>query len=153
MRQLPASAFPPGLLALPVLLALLAGCSATPEAPAQRVHAPDAAIGKLWQWEETVTPVERVKALAPERYTLQLQADGHAAVRFDCNRGGGGYKIEAGRLAFGPMVSTMMACPPGSQDRRYAKDLGQITSFFVEGDQLYLEMPVDSGTMRFRPAN
>jgi hypothetical protein len=65
---------PPGFLALPVLLALLAGCSATPEAPAQRVHAPDAAIGKLWQWEETVTPVERVKALAPERYTLAARS-------------------------------------------------------------------------------
>jgi heat shock protein HslJ len=133
--------------------ALLAACTSTPGPAPQRLHNPDAVVGKLWQWEETVTPVERIKATAPERYTLQLQADGRVAVRFDCNRGGGSYKIETGRLSFGSMMNTLMACPPDSQDHRFAKDLGQITSFFVEDGKLYLEMPVDSGTMRFRPAN
>lgn len=134
-------------------LALLTACASTPGSVAERLRSPDAVVGKLWQWEETVTPVERIKAAAPERYTLQLHADGRAAARFDCNRGGGSYKIETGRLSFGPMMSTLMACPPGSQDRRFAKDLGQITSFFVEDGKLYLEMPADGGTMRFRAGN
>ena len=68
-------------------------------------------------------------------------------------RGGGSFRIsEPGRIAFGPLATTMMACPPGSQAHRFGKDLGQVGSFFVENGMLYLELPVDSGTMRFRAA-
>ena len=42
-----------------------------------------------------------------------------------------------------------MACPPGSLDGRYLADLARVTTFFVEGGTLYLELPMDSGTMRF----
>lgn len=108
--------------------------------------------GTTWQWEETQTPVEKITSPAPDRYTLLLLPDGRANSRFDCNRGGGSYRIvEPGRISFGTMATTMMACPPGSLDRRFAKDLGQAGSYFVEGGKLYLELPADSGTMRFRP--
>ncbi|HNI50183.1 MAG TPA: META domain-containing protein [Accumulibacter sp.] len=108
--------------------------------------------GTTWQWEETQTPVEKITSPAPDRYTLLLLPDGRANSRFDCNRGGGSYRIvEPGRISFGTMATTMMACPPGSLDRRFAKDLGQAGGYFVEGGKLYLELPADSGTMRFRP--
>ena len=32
------------------------------------------------------------------------------------------------------------------------RDLQRIASFFIERGELYLELPVDSGTMRFRQA-
>jgi hypothetical protein len=32
------------------------------------------------------------------------------------------------------------------------RDLQRVSSFFVEGGELYLELPADSGTMRFRKA-
>lgn len=132
------------------------GCGSTPNsgsAAESRQRTPEAITGKLWQWEETVTPTEKIVSAAPGNYTLQLQADGRAQVRYDCNRGGGSYRIgEPGRIAFGPLASTMMACPPGSQAHRFGKDLGQVISFFVEDGRLYLELPVDSGTMRFRAA-
>jgi len=141
---------------LTAIALLVTGCGSTPNsgsAAESRQRNPEAITGKLWQWEETLTPVEKIVSAAPGSYTLQLQADGRAQVRYDCNRGGGSYRIgEPGRITFGPLASTMMACPPGSQAHRFGKDLGQVGSFFVESGMLYLELPVDSGTMRFRAA-
>ena len=68
------------------------------------------------------------------------------------NNGGGNYQISAGKLSFGPLMSTRMACPPGSLDATYTRDLQRVVSFFVQDGDLYLELPVDSGTMRFQPA-
>lgn len=127
----------------------LAGCSAVPQGQgAARVRTPDAAAG-AWQWETTVTPVETIGSGNSERYTLDLQPGGVALVRADCNRGRGTYEIGEGRIKFGPIATTRMACPPGSLDGRYLKDLERATTFFVEGGKLFLELPVDSGTMRF----
>lgn len=80
-----------------------------------------------------------------------LTADGRAQIRFDCNRGGGEFKISPGKLSFGPLLSTRMACPPGSLDSAFMQDLQRVVSFFVEKGTLFLEMPYESGAMKFRP--
>jgi heat shock protein HslJ len=131
----------------------LAACAAAPSGgePA-RTGSPGAATGKLWQWERTVTPVETIGSTAPERYTLELGADGRAAIRADCNRGSGSYRIGEGTIAFGPIATTRMACAPGSLDARYLRDLQLATSFFVERGKLFVELPYDSGTLHFRRA-
>jgi len=127
----------------------LAGCSAAPhDKGAARVRTPEAAIG-VWHWEATVTPVETIGTANPERYTLELQPGGAVLVRADCNRGRGSYKISEGRIEFGPIATTRIACPPGSLDSRYLKDLQRATIFFVEGGKLFFDLPLDSGTMRF----
>ncbi len=139
-------------LLLPALLTLVTACASKPGPLPARSKDPTMITGTTWQWEETQTPVEKITSPAPDRYTLLLLPDGRANSRFDCNRGGGSYRIvEPGRISFGAMATTMMACPPGSLDRRFAKDLGQAGSYFVEGGKLYLELPADGGTMRFRP--
>lgn len=139
-------------LLLPALLTLVTACASKPGPLPARSKDPTMITGTTWQWEETQTPVEKITSPAPDRYTLLLLPDGRANSRFDCNRGGGSYRIvEPGRISFGTMATTMMACPPGSLDRRFAKDLGQAGGYFVEGGKLYLELPADSGTMRFRP--
>jgi len=138
-------------LALILGLALVS-CGTTPERSSlERVRAPDAVTSKLWQWERTVTPVETIESPAPDRYTLELASNGRLLVRADCNRGTGSYRIAEGTLSLGPIAATRMACPPGSLDARFLRDLQRATSFFVEGGNLYLELPVDSGTLRFRP--
>jgi len=91
-----------------------------------------------WGWLGTVTPVERVEVLKPENYTLRLQADGTAVMRFDCNRGSGSYEIAGNRITFGPMISTRMACPPDSQDFLYMSQLEKVSSYFVQDGILYL---------------
>ena len=140
-----------------ILLVLLAGwvvaaCATASSSVQDRSSTdPQAILNKTWQWESTITPVEKIAVPAPERYTIILQADGRAQVRFDCNRGGGEFKISPGKLSFGPLLSTRMACPPDSLDSAFMRDLQRVVSFFVDSGRLYLELPDDSGTMTFRP--
>ena len=112
---------------------------------------PQMVLNKTWQWESTITPIEKITVPNPERYTILLTPDGKAKVRLDCNRGGGDYKISIGKLSFGPLLSTRMACPPDTLDGSFMRDLQRVTSFFIENGNLYLELPLDSGTMKFRP--
>ena len=49
-----------------------------------------------------------------------------------------------------PRIRTeCLACPPDSQDGQFMSQLQQVTAFFVDDGSLFLEMPYDSGTMRF----
>ena len=135
-----------------IVVLVLAGCAGKP-ASIENVHLndPQAVLGKTWEWESTTNPVEKIVVAAPERYTVLLGADARAQMRFDCNRGGGGYEISPGRLSFGPLMATRMACPPDSLDNVFMRDLQRVASFFFRDDRLYLELPYDSGTMKFRP--
>jgi membrane-bound inhibitor of C-type lysozyme len=49
----------------------------------------------------------------------------------------------------GPIALTRAACPPGSFSDRFAREVGRATSYFVKDGELFLELPVDSGTLRF----
>lgn len=132
---------------------IIAGCATGGQSgKAGRSTDPQSVLNKTWQWESTITPVERIAVPTPERYTIFLKADGKAQIRFDCNRGGGEFKISPGKLSFGPLMSTRMACPPDTLDGPFMQDLQRVVSFFVDNDTFYLELPYDSGTMKFRPA-
>ena len=133
-----------------VLVTACAGGDQT--ARSEHTTEPRSILGTTWQWEETITPVEKVAVPGPERYTILFQDDGTARIQFDCNRGSGSYTFADGQLTFGPLVSTRMACPPDSMDAPFMRDLQRVASFFVQDGKLYLELPFDSGTMRFRPA-
>lgn len=131
----------------------LSGCVAvSSNTQSERKYDPQAVLDKKWQWESTVTPVETINVDKPDNYTILLKSAGRVQVRFDCNRGGGSFEISSGKLSFGPMMSTRAACPKGSLDFRFAKDLQRVVSFFTMDNNLYLELPYDSGTMKFRPA-
>jgi len=132
---------------------VLAGCAVGALSGGEHTRSTDPKdiLDKAWQWESTITPVEKITAPDPERYTILLTADGRAQIRFDCNRGGGEFKISLGKLSFGPLLSTRMACPPDSLDSAFMRDLQRVVSFFVDNGTLYLELPYDSGTMKFRP--
>jgi len=129
---------------------MFAGCTAA-EKPV-RIKDPQSVLAITWQWVSTISPVEKITVANPERYTLQLAADGRAQVRFDCNRGGGDYEISEGKMSFGPLISTRMACPEDSLDAPFMRDLQRVSSFFIEDGELFLELPADSGTMRFQKA-
>ncbi len=117
--------------------------------PAAHDTDPDSVMGKTWRWEASLSPVEKVTVPNPERYTILLAKDGKLQARFDCNRGGGDYKMSAGSLTFGPMFSTRMACPPDSLDGSFMSALAKVNSFFVQDGKLFLELEGDSGVMRF----
>lgn len=119
-------------------------------APAGRAKDPGLVRNRTWRWVGTITPVEKITVPDPGRYTIRLTDDGKVQARFDCNRGGGAYDISEGKVTFGPLMSTRMACPADSLDGPFMRDLQRVASFFVQDGELYLELPFDSGTMRFR---
>jgi heat shock protein HslJ len=85
----------------------------------------------------------------PGRYTLELLSDGQAAVQADCNRGMGRYTLEGSQISIGPLAVTRAACPPGSLGDTFLAQLGAAVIYLTEGPYLYLDLPADSGTMRF----
>jgi para-nitrobenzyl esterase len=104
-----------------------------------------------WQWVGFTTPVEQLNVDEPGRYTVRLEAGGRVALQADCNRGMGSYSLSADRhITFPPIALTRMMCPPGSLSDRFAREVGRATSYFLKDGDLYLELPVDSGTLRFR---
>ncbi len=108
-------------------------------------------VGVTWEWVKLTTPVEQLDIDSPDRYTVQFGSDGRVALKADCNRGAGAYSTSGdGQIALKPIALTRAACPPGSLSDRFAKEVGRATSYFVKDGDLYLELPVDSGTLRFR---
>jgi len=129
---------------------LIAGCTtSTPSDKVARSTDPAAILERIWQWEATTTSTETIAVSEPERYTLQLGQDGRAQIRFDCNVGGGDYRIGVGTLSFGPMLSTRMACPPDSLDALFMRDIEAAVTFYVEEGNLYLGLKDKGGTMKF----
>lgn len=112
---------------------------------------PAEGVGVTWQWVGFTTPVEQLNVDTPERYTMRLEAGGRVTLQADCNRGMGSYSVGADRrITFQPIALTRMMCPPGSLSDRFAREVGRATSYSFRDGDLYLELPVDSGTLRFR---
>jgi len=124
-----------------LLNVLLVGCAVgNRHSAVKRNTDPASVVNKTWQWQGTVTPVDRITVPQPERYTIRLTSEGRVQAVFDCNRGGGDYEMTEGRLTFGPLLSTRMACPPDTQDEVFMRDLQRVQSFFVENGELFLEL-------------
>ena len=132
------------------LLCMVAACSSTSPVVRDRSADPQLVLSKTWQWVSTLTPVEKITVPEPERYTIRFSDSGRLQAQFDCNSGGGNYEIAPGKLSFGPLLATRMACPQDSLDYRFMQDLQRVKIFFLLDGELYLELPMDSGTMRFR---
>lgn len=136
---------------LSLLGLLITGCAIESRSSlSERSRDPEYVMERTWQWQTTVSPVEKITVAQPERYTILLDGKGKVQVRFDCNRGGGEYQIAEGKLSFGPLLSTRMNCPPDTQDGLFMLDLQRVTSFYVENNILYLELPLDIGIMQSR---
>lgn len=135
-----------------LLLWVIAGCLADNyHGATARSTDPQSVLNKTWQWVGTTTPAETITVNDPGRYTIHMAGGGQLQARFDCNRGGGSYTISAGKLSFGPMMSTRMACPPDSLDAVFMRNLQRVEAFFIENGTLNLVFSEDGGTMRFKP--
>ncbi|MBN1316971.1 MAG: META domain-containing protein, partial [Anaerolineales bacterium] len=103
----------------------------------------------VWQWQESVTPVGSIAVEDPSRYVLEFLPDGAFNITADCNSGSGSYTLadNAITLAVGPM--TLAACPEGSLGDRFVRDVNSAAYIFMEDGYLYIDLMMDSGTMRF----
>ena len=128
------------------LLLKLAKAAAPPiAAPLTGVVTP---IG-AWQWESLVSSAGKVAVNQPERYKLQLQAGGKAQVLADCNRGQASYSLDGRSFSIKISGVTRAACPAGSLSGRYLKALQTAVGQRVRGENLFLDLPADGGTMKF----
>jgi heat shock protein HslJ len=140
----------------------ITGCAPTelksPTLPGY-VNAPPPAIaaegdslltGTLWSWQGTqMRDGTRISSDAPERYTLEFQPGGKVNIRADCNRGSTSYVLTGNALNFGPIALTRAACPPGSRDTEFVKNLEVVSAQVFRGNDLVLTLKGDAGSMRF----
>lgn len=126
---------------------------ATEEPAEEEVAVENPLVGTTWQWTETVYGDESmVTAADPARYTLTFEPDGSLVAQVDCNRGMGSYTLDGESLRIGPLATTRMACPEGSQADLFLRDLERTATFVFDGPELVLNMKFDSGNMYFSPA-
>lgn len=106
--------------------------------------------GTSWQWVGFTSSAESLTVANPERYTLTF-TDDRVAIRADCNRGTTPVASPSpGALRIGPIAMTRALCPPGSLSNRFARDLSRTVHYSIRGGELHLELPSDSGVLRFR---
>jgi len=121
--------------------------------PQEEATAGSDLVGPTWQWLQTkYSNNTTVNSSDPAKYTLQFSSDGTVAVQLDCNKGSGTYQVNGSSLTFGAIASTLMACPTGSQDIDFAKDLSAVASYTINNGHLFLALNADGGTMEFAPA-
>jgi heat shock protein HslJ len=105
-----------------------------------------------WQWTSTTTPVEVITVVEPERYTIQFLDDGTANIQADCNMVVASYEAKESALSITLGPSTMVACPPDSQSTPFLAGIAAAAIYFFEGDNLFIDLVADSGTMQFAPS-
>ena len=123
------------------------GPGATPPATEEPAGMIDEALLGTWQWVDAVLDGQAVTAGDPSRYTITFQADGTVGARFDCNSGGGSYTADGTNLTIGPMMSTLMGCPSGTQDYQFSSGLSRVVGYALEGDTLTLLLDAEGDSM------
>ena len=88
----------------------------------------------------------------PDKYTLEFGSDGRAALRADCNRGTGSWKVTSpSQLEFGPIAATRAMCPPGSLSEKYLGQFPWVRSYIVQDGHLFLATMADGSIIEFEP--
>lgn len=92
----------------------------------------DLLTGSAWR----ITALGDAALIEPERLSLNFLDAGRVAGSGGCNRIVGGFSLTGEGLQFGPMASTMMACPDPlmDQERRMIDALEQVVAFDVGAD-------------------
>jgi heat shock protein HslJ len=106
----------------------------------------------VWRWQRTdYADGTTVVCSDPGKYTLTFLDNGIYSVQADCNQGSGAYTVAGSQLTLQPGPMTRAACPPGSQDTVFLRDLGQVATHVFDGENLVLNLRSDSGNMVFSP--
>ncbi len=108
--------------------------------------------GTMWNWIRTdndpFASSTQMVAPAGNEYVLTFRQGGTFNSTTDCNRIAGSYALNGEVVSLGSVSMTEMACPD-SLDTLYAAELGRVTSYVIDGDELRLILQQDSGVMIF----
>ena len=150
---------PPSLFAAPLMLSQvpvqLPPGPETPVVPTQPA-APSATSPSLtqgvWLWIRTeYSDDSTLRSPDPNAYTLAFMDDGRLTIEADCNTVMTTYILSGSALTIQPGAATLVACPPGSQDTVFLRDVMQVVTYAFDGPQLVLNLRLDSGNMIFSP--
>lgn len=149
-------------LLIPACACVIVACAPTEPKPPTLpgyINAPPPAMaaagdalltGTVWKWQATqMRDGARITPDAPERYTLEFQPGGRVNVRADCNRGAASYVLTGNALNFGPIALTRAACPAGSRDAEFVRNLDAVSGQLFQDNELVLTLKGDTGSMRF----
>jgi heat shock protein HslJ len=107
-------------------------------------------IGILWTWQQTLmNDGTTFVPDDPSQYTLELAPAGSAHAQADCNLGNGTYTISGNQVSIEILAMTMAMCPPGSLSDEFVANLNAAALYFVEDENLFIDLMFDSGTMKF----
>ncbi len=104
-----------------------------------------------WEWVSTTDPAGVTTVPNPANYIIHFKDDGTADIKADCNNVLASYTTDGSNINITPGPSTMVACGPDSLDSQFMAQLSSAVIYFINGGNLYLDLPADSGTMRFAP--
>ncbi|MBK8051398.1 MAG: META domain-containing protein [Anaerolineales bacterium] len=126
---------------------------ATPEATEAVLPQPAPLPGTVWLWTGNVlNDGSRVDPVEPDAFQLSFAEDSSVSATTDCNTFKGAYTTgEGGTVTIELPASTRMACPEGSQQDTYIRDLTSVQSYITQDGNLYLALPVDAGNMTYTP--
>jgi heat shock protein HslJ len=148
--QLTPAAVPAQAEATPA--ALPAQDQPTPTLPPAQPQTTATLAGTSW----TLTSIEAMGAeastLPGADITLDFSADGQANGAAGCNTYNGTYTVTGDTLAFGPLVTTRMACPEPvmRQEQAYLAMLANPSTFKQEADRLTLTFEGGKTVYRYK---
>jgi uncharacterized surface protein with fasciclin (FAS1) repeats/uncharacterized lipoprotein YbaY/heat shock protein HslJ len=110
--------------------------------------------GVVWTWTEFSDPVNGTLPIEnPDLYTAEFMEDGTVSVKLDCNNGSGSYVAdEAGAIDITIGAVTLALCEEDSLGDQFQQYLDAAAIYFFEDGDLLLDLPADSGTLRFAAA-
>jgi len=120
---------------------VLRGCGGDPA---------DLLTGGAWR----ITDLGGAALIEPDRLSLNFLDAGRVAGSGGCNRIVGGFSLSGEGLHFGPMASTMMACPDPlmEQERRMLDALEQVMAFDLDARGRLLLLAEDRRTVLIEAA-
>lgn len=120
---------------------------ATP-VPSESVQG-NSVVGK-WEWQKTqMSDGKETTPVKSDEFVLTLSDEGKLSSTTDCNTLNGSYELlEDNGIKISPLAQTMMYCE-GSQEAEYSQALQSVNIYKVSGNELWLMLPFDSGTMIF----
>ncbi|GAB4495268.1 MAG: hypothetical protein Fur0016_03240 [Anaerolineales bacterium] len=130
------------LIPLLVFLLLLAACGGKPSAPSL--------AGTSWVLEQ-INGQPIVENTTP---TLAFRNEKESGGNASCNTFGGEYEARDGKLTFGPLVWTLMACLEAGvmeQETAYLAALQSATAYRIEGGKLLVLDASDAVVLVFGP--
>jgi len=110
---------------------------------------PDRPIeGTLWVVDGLVTD-DAVSSVPGDATASITIIDGEAMVETGCNNAGGSVEVAETTLTFGPMMMTLMACPPAETEleRAVLAVLDGVVDYEIEADRLTLRRDTPDGVL------